>query len=222
MVQYGLPFQDFFRSSDPHAKSKIIRGAVTVLISLLLSLVVVGLLGWFILAGYGLRLLRNVQNGEAQPLPEWDQNREDLNWGFKLFVVGLVWSIPGIVIAVLMSLQTLPVFTANIVSILWSLFVALVTPVYCIRMAQPHSNIADGLQFEEIVRWAWNHLGQVFPVVVAIIVVELGMVLASLLGVLALVIGLLVTVPLAVFVTQLYSMHLYGQLARASDTVPLA
>ena len=108
---------------------------------------------------------------------------------------------------------------ANILSGLWSLLMALVAPAYYIRMAHPHSNISDGLQFAEIVRWTGNHLGQVIPVILVIIVVVLGMMLASLVGVLALAIGLLFTVPLAGFLAQLYIMHLYGQLARASDAV---
>lgn len=219
MVNYGIPFQDFYRSSDPRWSNKLIRGAVTVLVSMPLSLILVGLLGWFILTGYGLRLLHNVQNGEEHPLPEWNQNREDLNRGFKLFVVGLVWSLPGIVSSALLAGGAIPEWTSAI-SGLWSLFASLAAPAYYIMMARPDSKIADGLQFGLIIRWTWNHLGQVFLVLVVSIVVGTGLMLASILGIVALVVGLLFTVPLAIFVAQLYNMHLILDSWRAQP-IPL-
>jgi len=220
MVNYGLPFQDFYRSSDPRWLNKLIRGAVTVLVSMLLSPILVGLLGWFILTGYRLRLLHNVQNGVAHPLPEWNQNREDLNRGFKLWVVGLVWSLPGTVLSALLAGDAIPEWTGAI-SGLWSLFAFLATPAYSIMMARPDSKISDGLQFGLIIRWTGNHLGQVFLVLVVSLVMGAGLMLAaSLLGIVALVVGLLFTVPLAMFVANCYNVHLFGQLARTADTDP--
>ena len=84
-------------------------------------------------------------------------------------------------------------------------------------MADDNSQISDGLQFEPIIDWTRTHISQIFKVVVVTIVVGIVLMLASLLGVVAVVIGLLFTVPLAIFVSQVYNFHLYGQLARWHD-----
>ena len=84
MVDYGTPFRDFYRSSDPSWSSKMLRGALIALASLVLTPVIVGLAGWFILTGYGLRLLLNVRNGEVHPLPEWGQNMEGYAQRFQI------------------------------------------------------------------------------------------------------------------------------------------
>ena len=215
MVKYEKPFQDFIRSGDPEWSSKLIRGTLTVLISFLLTPILIGLAGWLIVVGYGLRLLYNVQSGKEHPLPEWGQNREDLERGFKLFVVALVWSIPGIAIQILLALAVLPQALGNILSGVYSIFTVLVAPAYYITMAQPNSKITDGLQFEEIARWTWTHIGEVFLAIVVTAIVAFALFAVSGLGAIAIVIGLLFTVPLAVFLAQMYGMHLYGQIVRA-------
>ncbi len=222
MVKYGEPLQDFFRSGDPEWSSKLIRGTLTVLISFLLTFVLIGLAGWLIVAGYGLRLLYNVQSGKEHPLPAWGQNREDLERGFKLFVVALVWSIPLIVIQILLALDlflawdVLPQVFGHVLSGLYGIFTVLVAPAYYVAMAQPNSKISDGLKFGEIIGWALNHLGQIILALIVSFVVGVALMAVSNLGAIAIGIGLLVTVPLANFLTQIYTMHLYGQIARAS------
>ena len=217
MVEYGKPFQDFYRPSDPERWNKLIRGTLTVLVSFILTPILIGIAGWLILSGYGLRLLHNVQKGEEHPLPEWGQNREDLASGFRLFVVALVWSIPGIVIQSFTILGVLPQNIGNILSGLYLIFTVLVAPAYIVAMAQPNSKISDGLQFGEIIGWALNHLGQVFLALIVSFVVGVALMAVSSLGAIAIGIGLLVTVPLATFIAQMYSMHLYGQIASSAE-----
>ena len=222
MVKYGEPFRDFIRSADPEWSNKLIRGTITVLISILLTPILIGLAGWLIVAGYGLRLLHNVQSGEEHPLPKWDQNKEDLVKGFKLFVVAFVWSVPTIVIQVLVALGRLPLDLGAVLSGLYSFFTVLVAPAYYVAMARPNSNISDGLQFGEIVGWAMQHLGQIILALIVTFVVAVALMAASSLGAIAILIGLLFTVPLAIFLGQMYAMHLYGQIARALTPEPVA
>ena len=177
-----------------------------------------GLLGWFILTGYGLRFLRNVRNGEIHPLPEWGQNTEDLGRGFRLFVAILVWDLPAIALGLLQGFNVGQQGLVAVLGFIYGIIMVLVTPGIYIMMAKDDSKISDGLQFEKIIGWTMSNLGQVFKVVVVTIFAGIVFILAaSLLGAVALGIGLLFTVPLAIFVSQLYNSHLYGQLARELD-----
>ena len=99
-MQYGMPFQVVFSSTDPRIRNKIMTGILYVLVSGILSVLLVGILGFFIVGGYSLRLLRNVQNNQEHPLPEWDQWQSDLRSGFFMFVAYLVWLLPFFVVYV--------------------------------------------------------------------------------------------------------------------------
>jgi hypothetical protein len=54
------------------------------------------LFGWLINGGYLLRLVTNVINGNPNPLPEWNNWGGDFSGGFKVLIVGLIWSIPSL------------------------------------------------------------------------------------------------------------------------------
>ena len=108
-MQYGLPFQAIFSSTDPRIRNKIMTGTLYVLVSMVLSAVLVGILGFFIVGGYSLRLLRNVRTNQEHPLPEWDQWQTDLRNGFFLFVAYVVWLLsfillPFIVVSIVVNL----------------------------------------------------------------------------------------------------------------------
>ena len=83
-----------FITEDEEYIRKLAIGVGLILISSLLSIVLVGILGFFILAGYGLRLLENVRDGVEKPLPEWDDWGGDLSRGFKYMIVTIIWAIP--------------------------------------------------------------------------------------------------------------------------------
>ena len=72
-----------FVTEDPRWKEKIAIGTAVILISGLLSVILIGILGYFIVAGYTVRLLQNVRDGKSAPLPEWDEWAEDLTRGFR-------------------------------------------------------------------------------------------------------------------------------------------
>ena len=85
-------------SEDERWVEKTAIGTGLLLISTLLSIALIGVLGYFILFGYLVRLLQNVRD-EVQPvLPEWDQWGDDLVRGVKLACVYLVWALPIILI----------------------------------------------------------------------------------------------------------------------------
>src|SRR6267143_4544312 len=83
------PFTYVF--DDPRWIPKILLGGVFVLASMFL-------VGIFFIYGYLAKLVRNVINGVPSPLPEWDDLGEYFSEGVKLFVVGLIYAIPMIIV----------------------------------------------------------------------------------------------------------------------------
>lgn len=220
-----------FIMEDPRWQQKIAIGTGLVIVSSVLSVVLIGVLGFLILMGYCVRLLQNVRDGQPYPLPEWDQWGDDLVRGLKLFVVMLVWSLPALVLTIPTVIGSTLLdpgsgdaaeFVGSVLLIcgsclvfLYALFLAVATPGFTIAFARDEQ-ISSGLQFRQIWDWTQDHLGQV--VIVAVIAMVAGFVIGlvgAIAGALLCLIGLIVTVPLASLVTYLYIYHLYGQLAYA-------
>jgi len=83
------PFTFVF--DDPRWVPKILIGGLFVLASSVI-------IGMFFIYGYLARLARNVINGMQNPLPEWDDLGEYFSEGLKLFVVGLIYTIPILIV----------------------------------------------------------------------------------------------------------------------------
>ena len=225
-MDIGRAFTFFF--NEDRWIEKLAIGTGLLLISAILGFALIGIIGAFILTGYSLRLMRNVEAGKTQVLPEWNEWGDDLVRGFKLMVVGFVWSLPALVFAVPTAIGGMMtnggdaaqffgimiILCSGVVIFLYTLFVLLITPGYTIAFAQDE-RISSGLQLGEIWAWTRQNIGQV---IIVAIVVALGamaiMLLASIVGAVLCFIGLAVTLPLAVLVVSLFQYHLYGQLAR--------
>lgn len=91
-VDIGLALT--YITKDPGWVKKVLIGGIIVFVSTLFTIILVGLLGWFIFGGYVVRTVRNVINGDPNPLPEWDDMGGDLSRGLKGFVGLLVWLAP--------------------------------------------------------------------------------------------------------------------------------
>jgi len=81
-----------FVFDDPRWIQKVLIGGLMVIASM-------ALIGVFFLYGYLARLVRNVIAGVQYPLPEWDDFGRDFGEGAKLFVVGLLYAIPIVIVA---------------------------------------------------------------------------------------------------------------------------
>lgn len=99
------------------------------LIPLLVTLIPI--IGWMVVSGYVMRVIRNVAQHEIEPLPTLEFGN-DLGRGFKMFVADFVYALPALVIYLVFLL---PVFLSNnnntitIIAIIssiigWLLFVA--------------------------------------------------------------------------------------------------
>ncbi|HLJ74514.1 MAG TPA: DUF4013 domain-containing protein [Thermoanaerobaculia bacterium] len=81
-----------FVFDDPRWLPKILIGGLFVIAAFFL-------IGVFFIYGYIARLVRNVIAGVPNPLPEWDDLGGYFSEGVKLFLVGLVYAIPLLIVA---------------------------------------------------------------------------------------------------------------------------
>ena len=220
-----------FITEDERWLEKLAIGVGIVLISSFLAPLLIGLLGFFIVAGYAIRLLQNVRDGQPRPLPEWNQWSEDFVRGLKIAIVTLIWALPLIVVVVPMGVGValadsgreaaeifggLILFGSLSLTVLYGLVVALLTPGFTIAFARDEE-IRSGLQLTEIWQWTQQHLGQVLLIGIVYLAASFALgITAMLAGLLLCGVGLIVTMPLSTLVIMLFQHHLYGQLARGS------
>ena len=222
-----------FITEDPRWKEKLAIGTGVIIVSGILVFVLIGILGFLIVAGYCVRLLQNVRDGNPTPLPEWDQWGDDLMRGLKLFVVGLVSALPLIILIIpdmfgsalsngrggAATFGTMIVVCISCLSALYGLFLAVIAPGFSIAFAQDEE-IRSGLQFRDIWEWTQANIGQLIIVAIVYIAASVAISLISaIVGTLLCLIGLIVTIPLGSLVTYIFQYHLYGQLARLHPMV---
>jgi len=223
-MNIGKSFSYIF--DDPRWLNKILIGTLVLIISSLLSTILIGILGYFIIMGYALEVLRNVRRGDRYPLPEWkDRWGEWLVLGVKLTVALLVWALPAILIglflivpaAMMDSNDTMATIGAlafaclGCLIFLWALVVLLVSPRIYIRVAETEQ-ISSGFQFGDILRFTREHIGDVIIVTIMYFVASLVVgLIGTVIGTLLCVIGLVVTLPAAQLITMLIQSHLYAQ-----------
>lgn len=214
-----------FITDDSRWKEKVAIGAALALLSFLIVPV-------FITIGYAVRLTQNMRKGEPLPLPEWDDWSGDLVRGFKLFVVYLIWALPLILVTIPMTVggimadsdgfaQTLGitiVVGAVCLTMVYGIFFTLLTPGFVLWFARDE-DIRSGLQLSEIFEWTRAHVIDVILFMLAYIVASFVIsMVASIAGVLLCIVGLIVTIPVATFVTYVYQFNLLGQIAYKDST----
>lgn len=89
-----------FVFDDSEWVTKILVGAAILLAGILFSwvLLIPLILAIALLAGYSVEITRRVISGDAQPLPAWDNWGDLIADGLKVIVIGIVYSLPFIVI----------------------------------------------------------------------------------------------------------------------------
>lgn len=209
-----------FITDDPRWKEKVAIGAALALLTFLIVPI-------FIMIGYCLRLMQNIRDGQQLPLPEWDDWSSDLVRGFKLFVVYFIWALPLILVSIPMTIggimadsdsfaRTLGVTIvvgASCLTVLYGIFITLMTPGFTLWFARDEE-IRSGLQLSEIFEWTRSHLTDVILFMLAYIVASFVIsTVAGIVGVLLCIVGLIVTIPVATFVTYVYQFNLLGQIA---------
>jgi hypothetical protein len=104
-------FMDIVRTltyvfDDPDWLSKVGITAIITALSIVLTPLFIGLLGWVALAGYTVELVRNVRLGVHDPLPRWDDYNRYIASGFQIATAVIVYSLPNLVLGCVSSFLT--------------------------------------------------------------------------------------------------------------------
>jgi hypothetical protein len=220
-----------FMFEDPDWLRKLGIGTLVMLLGLLFSPVLIGLIPLIIIAGYGLDVTRNVLQGNSSPLPAWEEWGNFLMRGLKLVGAMIVWALPMIVPMIplfigaaisentnngaLSGMGSLLMLCGSCLVFLWGIVLLVLSPAIYVRLAQT-DRFTSAFEFGQL--WSFTRTN-ISNVIVAILLSLLAGVIASVvapLGAIALLVGALVTTPLALLWTTLVQSHLYGQVGAAS------
>ena len=211
MIDFGKAFTFIF--DDERWFDKLI---VPVLVSL------IPVVGGLAFTGYILRTIKNVIQNEVNPLPDFEFG-EDLSRGFRLFLIGLVYSLP---IMLVVGLALIPMLRLNsneslsalaviflvlafLLMIAYSLFLMLIQPIMTANFAVKDT-FASGFELGKF----FKRLGNNFA---AWLIVYAGIFLAGIispLGSILFFVGVLLTTAYS----QLMVAHLTGQAYAASES----
>jgi hypothetical protein len=207
-------------------KKLAIGGGIALGAIILLPVLLIGLVLFLPLNGYMLQVVKNVRDGQTNPLPEWDDFGGYFKTGFFVAVIWFIYNIPAILFSCVGSLaQNAPAMMdmdsdmagvvvslavcLNCVQIILSLAAAILLPAAIIRFAQ-YDTMGSAFQFGAIFSFISGNIGDYIIVIllslVAGIVAGFGLILC--------IIGVFFTL----FWSMLVKANLYGQLARKAQS----
>lgn len=226
-----------FVTEDERWLEKLGIGVGLVLVSSILAPILIGILGFFILIGYCVRLVQNVRDGAPKPLPEWNRWGDDMVSGLKLALAMLIYALPIFLFTIPMAVGAAmtdgrsrsgveavgwPLMICGICLVtLYSIAFTLFQPGITVAFARDES-VRSALQISDIWAWTRRNLSGVLVVTIVYIIASAVIgVAGAIVGIILCVVGLIVTIPLATLYTYLVQSHLYGQLARQDPDVVL-
>jgi hypothetical protein len=187
-------------------------------------LLFIPIIGMLMVLGYMLEALKRSADGADVPLPEWDDFGGKFMKGLMVFLIGVVYSIPAIVLWCC-SFGLLPLVgdsdtAGTMVSLLsscgsclvfiWSIVVAVIWPAALIRYAETEE-FMSAFQFGELFSYIRANLANY---IVALILIAVAVFVAYI-GLIACFVGVFFTM----FWAYLVMAHLLGQVQRESLAV---
>jgi len=180
-------------------------------------------IGWMVVAGYLMRVTRNVAERQVEPLPELEFGA-DLGRGFKVFVANLCYGLPIMIVSTLLFLPLaltenssattgLAIFLAVIggfVILVYALLLTILMPPVNANLAVKE-RIGAAFEFKEIFRMLKNNFKAWLIVVGGVLLCSA---IIAPIGGIVLAIGAIVTG----FYSQLIIAHLTGQAYTHSQT----
>ncbi|MFC2038085.1 DUF4013 domain-containing protein [Chloroflexota bacterium] len=213
-MDIGKSFTFVFEDKD--WITKILIAAAILLVGVIFSwmLLIPLILAYALLSGYGVEILRQVVRGDLDKLPEWDDWGALLIEGVKVIVIGLVYALPLIIVAMCLGVPigALSEDASGASSVL-GLFLGCITFLYAIAMsvvypaAVAHYAVNDDLgaafRFGEVFGLVSDNLSTyLITFVMSWVASFIGSLGNAVCGV-----GGLVTIPYSLMVIG----HLYGQ-----------
>lgn len=205
---------------DPEWVAKLLIGTLIFLVSLVFSVVLIGIIPGLMLSGYVVAIARHVASGPDVPLPRWDDFGTLLADGFRVFLAQFVWSIPLMILALPLMVLFLAIGDSDSMSVvasliallcgsltfIYSLFLLLITPLIYLMVAT-EEGLGAGLNIGRMWGFLRAYPGEVIIVAIMVVVAQF---LAGIVGTILCLVGVLVTYIWYLWVTG----HLVGQLAR--------
>jgi len=196
------------------------RWVTKVLIGGLVGLI--PLVGQFLVQGYMLEVARNVAQGLAQPLPEWDDWGTKIVRGLMAAIISFVYGLPLLLLACIILFPAMLIGSAmsngggdgggaivmlatlcfTLIALIYGLAMMLVVPAALVRYAVTDDFMA-ALAFGEIFGLVRSHLGAFLMAWLAALIAGF----IAQLGIIACGIGVLFTA----FYAQTVIGHAYGQ-----------
>jgi hypothetical protein len=213
-MDIGKSFTFVFEDDD--WITKLLIAAAILLLGVLFSwvLLVPLILALALLGGYGVEITRRVIGGELNKLPEWDDWGALIADGLKVIVVGIVYALPLIVIALCLGLP-IAIFAENsqgvaslfslllsCLSLLWAIVMSIALPA-AIAFWVAADDLGAAFRFGDVLAFVRDNLATyLITFLMSWVANFIGQLGSAVCGV-----GWLVTVPYALMVTG----HLYGQ-----------
>jgi len=205
---------------------KELLGGLMVLLSVI---PLVNIFTLLVVAGYSVRTLKNVADGQKTPLPEWDDWGGDWVKGALTILASIIYSLPSMLVsglsAILVSVaenagsdtaSVMGICTAGLscLSALWGILVFVVFPSGMIKFAT-EGGFSSFFKFGDIFRFIKENLSNYIVAVLLTLVANI----VSVFGVILCVIGVFATS----FWASLVSAHLLGQVkAESMPAAPVA
>lgn len=215
----------FMFDDEEWIKKLAIGGGIMFASILLLPLFLVGFLLMFPLFGYSLEVMKNVRDGALRPLPEWTDFGGLFRTGLFVFLIGLVYNIPALLVYCLSFAAQFGMSSADVSSdtmsalsvvfvcltclqILLSVGAYILLPAGIIRYAR-YENFGAAFQFGEMFSFIRANIGDYIIVIllawVASLIAGFGLILC------------LIGVFFTVFWSYLVTFNLFGQLAKKAQ-----
>ena len=203
------------------------RWIVKTLIGAGLMLLSVFIIPIFFINGYLLRIVRNVMDGQPQPLPEWDNWGDMFRDGLNLIIAELVYTLPiwlgfclvsvfflpaafseGDISGIFAAIGGLAAMVLLCLMVLFAIAYALIGPAITIQYARTDS-LSACFQFSEIVEMTREHLGDIILAMVVILGASLVLGLVGWIP----FIGWIISLAAGIYVTFVTG-HLFGQIGQ--------
>jgi hypothetical protein len=213
-MDIGKSFTFVFEDDD--WITKLLLAAAILLLGVLFSwmLLIPLILAFALLGGYSAKITRQVIGGELDRLPEWDDWGALIADGLKVIVIGIVYALPIIIIALCLGLP-IGIFAENsqglaslfslllsCLTLLWAIVMSLALPA-AIAFWVAADDLSAAFRFGDVLGFVRDNLATYLITFlmswVANFIGQLGSIVCG--------VGWLVTVPYALMVTG----HLYGQ-----------